>query len=466
MPPESEPAPPLPAPFGATSLRGRIAFAAASLEELVQHFDLRGPAFDELVERLWRPVVAPTAEWRTAAIPTNLADIAALFARPLSDPELEAIRLALNAVRDVLYCASDPAASTRARTEDFLRELSAVLERAGATGPVPAFFAERSPIHTDGFGEHGRAVPPVYFREGIAWEELGPALRRGLCALSVPRRREAAFATSHFGLPSRELELVLRRTVRDPDEEVRRHSLAAWHRLFADCDCPPGAHIARPSIPDFRERLQERDAKWSPPAAGVEAILAALDDRDHPDARRRAIERCRPFLADSPKLCDRLTELLSDSPPEVRMAAAIWLSEAPFRDERLAALLFLARIEPERNIRAAALFAVGTFGPRASAAVEPILEILSQVYDPMVDPTAFYAAEALESIGAVAFRRISANIYSGRPERTERWLRSLALRPDLADRLVEEITREATPDQAWLMRRVQRAVAILRPGER
>lgn len=462
---ESEPAPPQPTSFGAISLRGRIAFAAASLEELVQHFDLRGPSFDELVERLWRPVVAPEKEWRTV-LPRDLAEMSALFSRAPSEAQLESIRLAVNAVRDVLECACDPAPSTRARTEHFLRELSTILESAGATGPMPAYFAERSPIHAGGYGEHGRAVPPAYFREGIAWDELEPALRRGLCSPSVPRRREAAYATSHFGLASHDLELVLRRTIRDPDEEVRRHSLAACRRLFADCQCPATAHIARPTVPDFRGRLQERDARWSPPVSGIEAIFAALDDADHPGVRRRAIERCRPFLADSPRLCDRLTDLLQDSSPDVRMTAAIWLSEAPLSNARLAALMELARIDPERNVRAAALFAVGTFGPRASRAVEPILELMTQVYDPMIDPTGFYAAEALESIGAVAFRRITANIYSGRPERTERWLHSLALRPDLADRLIEEITREATPEEAWLMTRVQRAVAILRPRDR
>jgi len=271
---------------------------------------------------------------------------------------------------------------------------------------------------------------------------------------------------------SRAIERVLARTSHDLDPAVRALSVQAWRRLFTDPLDSPFPPVRYHDVPDFREYLHRRLSRWSRANVVPRPLLQELDipaaaDEPGETAQRRAIELAGRIVGDSPEHAERLDQLLRRSfDPHIRRIAAIWISEAPFTDARLANLTDAIRDEDDVLARAAKLFAIGTFGPRSASAVPAILGCLSRVQHPAFDASAFYAAEALEAIGAAGFDSILRSISSGNQQRTEWWLQSLALRPDLRDALVDELTRRNANDEPWLHARYQRAIGILRSTDR
>lgn len=95
-----------------------------------------------------------------------------------------------------------------------------------------------------------------------------------------------------------------------------------------------------------------------------ESLLAALND-NHSGVRRQAIRLSEPHLDSSPALASRLSELLDDSDPQVRMQLAYSLGESKGDWAAASLLRIMAKSADDSYVRAAALSSVHSLNARA-----------------------------------------------------------------------------------------------------
>jgi len=149
----------------------------------------------------------------------------------------------------------------------------------------------------------------------------------------------------------------------------------------------------------------------------IDALVSGDDDRA--EAAAQALGR----LGDD--ALPALSELLSRSDADGRWWAARTLGE--IESDAALALLIDCTADPDPDVRACAIFALGTFGERARAAVPALIQRLgdASVYAGQM------AADALARIGSTATEPLIDALKNGPPPVRGRAARALA---QLADR--------------------------------
>lgn len=320
-------------------------------------------------------MVAPSAEWRHARLPQNLADVDELFdERPARWEEArELISSSLAILGEMRSRILSESADGRASgSYASLMQLVSLLRRERIKTPAISTFV-RSPF-TESKG-WGRLVPPAFFRQNVEREGFEASLRAALTSDIVWERRESAHALCHLGLPAESLIEGLVVAQEDVDGEVRHFANAAFRALASAMQPKPDAACEYwPNVPVLsRAKFTERTME-----AIAEKAATTIVDFASPDVstRTRAFDRASMLFGVFPGFIENLVKFLgSDQSGRARAAAASSLASAPV-SERVVAALTAATRDRDLDVRSAAARSLGRMGAPVGSTVGALLDLM------------------------------------------------------------------------------------------
>ncbi|RZD68491.1 histidine kinase [Streptomyces albidoflavus] len=197
----------------------------------------------------------------------------------------------------------------------------------------------------------------AYITTAVYWPEHEETRKTALSALdeSEPEDRVAALRAFGDMLPTGVGGAAVRRSLTDPDAEVRKAAVAAMEEWPDHADDVADALVKAAGDPEPTVRVRALRA-LSDRDGALDLLLAASTDEDD-EVRAAAVILLGRHSADE-EAFDGLLRALEDESPDVRIRAIASLPDAVTRPESARPALHTPLSDPDPTVRAAALEAL------------------------------------------------------------------------------------------------------------
>ncbi|NEC95675.1 NACHT domain-containing protein [Streptomyces albidoflavus] len=197
----------------------------------------------------------------------------------------------------------------------------------------------------------------AYITTAVYWPEHEETRKTALSALdeSEPEDRVAALRAFGDMLPTGVGGAAVRRSLTDPDAEVRKAAVAAMEEWPDHADDVADALVKAAGDPEPTVRVRALRA-LSDRDGALDLLLAASTDEDD-EVRAAAVILLGRHSADE-EAFDGLLRALEDESPDVRIRAIVSLRDAVTRPESARPALHTPLFDPDPTVRAAALEAL------------------------------------------------------------------------------------------------------------